>query len=173
MSEELDWRTLRILCVDVDKGYCRLLDRVLRSLGARDIMLASTVEEARAQFDEKTFDFVFIGLSPDNELGTTLTGILRNKAETPAPNVPIIWMVSDGKLEVITTAISSGADHVLVKPISLGDVESTLKNLAANPTLKTDVQNYVGPCRRRLPSRVYGPFSGQDRRQSEPQVATG
>jgi len=172
MSEELDWRKLRILCVDEDKGYGRLLDRVLRSLGVRDIMLASNIEEARAQFDEKAFDFVLISRSPDSELGTSLTEMLRNKADTPAPNVPIIWMVDDGKLEVITKAISCGADHVLVKPISLGDVESTLKNLSANPTLKTDVQNYIGPCRRRLPSRVYGPFSGQDRRQTEPQVAT-
>lgn len=171
MTEALHWSSLRILCVDENKGYGRLIDRMLRDLGVRDITLADDVEKARGMFADAPFDFVFVNRLPDSDSGIEFTEFLRKKDETPAPNVPVIWTVDEGTIEQITTAIRYGADHVLIKPISVGEIESTLNGLNNNPPQKTDVENYVGPCRRRLPARVYGTFSGQDRRQQQAAVA--
>lgn len=164
MSSELVFSALRVLVVDEDKAYGRLVDRLLRDLTVRETTVAADMDEARAAVDGEIFDFIFVDRSGDGELGAALTTLLRDKSQTPAPHVPVIWMVSEGSVENVKTAIGVGADHVLVKPLSLGDIGSTIKGLTDSPAERTDVANYVGPCRRRLPSHVYGPFSGQNRR---------
>jgi len=164
MSSEIEFPALNVLVVDDDKAYGRLVERLVRDLGVRETSIAADLDEARAALNADIFDFIFVDRSGDSDLGTSLTKLLRDKSETPAPHVPVIWMVGEGSVENVTSAIKAGADHVVVKPLSLGDIGSTLKGLTDNPAERTDVANYIGPCRRRLPSRVYGPFSGQDRR---------
>jgi len=171
MSKALDWGSLRVLCIDENKSYGRLVERMLRDLTIRDITLVFSEDEAREQFNDASFDYVIMNCSPEGDRVSELTEFLRNKSDTPAPNIPVIWTVDAGTIEQITTAIRHGADHVLIKPVSVGDIESTLKGLHETPTLKTDVANYIGPCRRRLPARVYGPFAGQDRRDGEKDMA--
>jgi len=170
MSSEIDWLALRVLCVDSDKGYGRLIERMVRDLRVRNVVVANNADEAKAFLAGAIFDFVIVDWAPDNSNGAALTEFLRDKSATPAPHVPVIWTVEEGTVTNITTAIKFGADHVLVKPISVGDIESSIKGLIESPPERADVANYIGPCRRRLPSRVYAPFSGQDRRQFAPEV---
>jgi len=163
----LDLGDLRVLVVDDDMGYRHLMASMLQSIGITSVPMAATATEAQDEILESSVDFIVIDRTLKDSGGVALLKYLRDPEKTPAPHLPVIMSTDIGTVQYITAAIKSGADHVLAKPISPAELETTIRNLIAHPPKKIEVRTYIGPCRRRLPPKLYGPYQGDDRRHEE------
>ena len=160
----LDLTDLRVLVVDDDMGYRHLMANMLQNIGIGSVPMAATATDARTEIEDSSVDFVVLDRTLKGSGGVSLLKFLRDPEKTPAPHLPVIMSTDFGSVEHITAAIQSGADHVLTKPVSPAELEMTIRNLVAKPPEKIEVETYVGPCRRRLPQKLYGPYRGEDRR---------
>ncbi len=157
---------LRVLVVDDDMSYRHLMANMLHNIGIESVPMAASGEDARHEIEESVVDFVVVDRTLNGSGGVALLKYLRDPKTTPSPHIPVIMTTDHGGVRHITAAIKSGADHVLAKPISTNELEMTIRNLMTRPPERIDVPTYVGPCRRRLPGKLYGPYKGSNRRST-------
>ncbi len=159
-----DLKHLRVLVVDDDLSYRHLMANMLHNIGIESVPMAASGNDAQHEIEESVVDFVVVDRTLNGTGGVALLKYLRDPKTTPTPHLPVIMTTDHGGVQYITAAIKSGADHVLAKPISTSELEMTLRNLMTRPPERIEVPTYVGPCRRRLPGKLYGPYKGDDRR---------
>ncbi len=161
-----DMEELRILIVDDDASYRKLMLNMLQSIGVGNVPMAASALEARDYIQETNVDFVVADRTLEGAGGIALLKYLRDPKTTPAPHIPVIMSTDFGGAQHITAAVQAGADHVLAKPISPAELKMTIRNLKEKPPEKIECDTYVGPCRRRLPQKFYAPYKGEDRRKA-------
>jgi two-component system chemotaxis response regulator CheY len=164
MDEQIDLQELRLLIVDDDQSYRRLMTSMLRRIGISKFRLAGDAVEARAEIDAAPPDYVLLDRTLEGGKGFVVLRYLRDPKTTPVAHLPVIMTTDDHHRNHITAAIKAGADHILVKPISPAELLATIRNLKARPPEKIEIGSYVGPCRRRLPAQFYDPYAGDERR---------
>ena len=175
--DHLDLGEYRVLVVDNDRNYRRLMANMLHNIGIGVVQRAASADEAQAEIRNSFVQFVLVDRTLEGVKGLALIRYLRDPETTPSRHIRIIMTTDDGHIQHIMAAIKVGADHCLVKPISPAELEATIRSLIARPPEKIEVRTYVGPCRRRLPTKLYGPYEGEDRRHdldsdvSEPEAS--
>jgi DNA-binding response OmpR family regulator len=166
-DEQIDWKALRILTVDDDLDIRHMISGVLRNLDVGSTPMAKNVEEAYYEIENSAVDIVIVNRVMKGVDGFKFTQKIRNPEETPGAHTPIIMISDEGSVPTVTRAIKQGVDHYMVHPIAAKDLGLTITNLLTKPPRRIKTPNYVGPCRRRLPQRVYGPYEGENRREEE------
>jgi two-component system, chemotaxis family, chemotaxis protein CheY len=169
MSEDndIDWNGLRIICVNNDQEFRHVISNLLRDLGVGSTPMAKNGDDGYYEIENSSVDMVILDSVLDGGDGLDFVRKLRNPESTPAPYIPVIMMSNERSLDVVTYAIKQGVDHYMVKPISQKDLGMSIKNMLKKPPRKIKTETYVGPCRRRLPQRVYGHYDGPNRRGEE------
>jgi len=161
-----DLEELRILVVDDDMSYRKLMSSMLQSIGVGNVPTAASALEARDHIQETSIDFVLADRTLEGAGGVALLKYLRDPKTTPSPHIRVIMSTDFGGAQHITAAVQAGADHVLAKPISPAELKMTIRSLREKPPEKIECDSYVGPCRRRLPQKFYSPYKGEDRRKA-------
>ncbi len=162
-----DWHAMRILCVDDDQDFRHTISGILRNLDVGSTPMAKGAEDAYYELEASAIDMVIVNRHMKGVDGIEFVRTLRNPEKTMARHIPVIMISTEGSVATVTHAIKQGVDHYMVKPISSKDLGTTIENLLAHPPEKIKTDTYIGPCRRRLPQRVYGPYNGPDRRGEE------
>ena len=166
-AEEFDWHALRIMCINNDQELRHLITGLLRDLGVGSTPMAKNGDDGYYEIENSSVDMVILDSKLDGGDGLDFVRKLRNPASTPSAHIPIIMMSTERSLEVVTYAIKQGVDHYMVKPVTQKDLGVSIKNMLLKPPQKIKTETYIGPCRRRLPQRVYGHYEGPDRRGDE------
>lgn len=129
----------RILLVDDDDAIRAICEEVLINLGF-DVRSAATVEQARAQIQERRPDLMLLDVNlPD---GDGFSFLEELKAERASSHLPVIFVSARSDTHAKVRALKLGGDDYLVKPfdaIELGArVESVLRRkemeLGSSPT---------------------------------------
>jgi two-component system chemotaxis response regulator CheY len=153
-----NYRDLRVLVVEDDANMQTLIKSVLEHLEfqSEKIYQSTNGAEAIEFLKSREVDFIICDWEMENMDGLTFVRILRDPKETPARGVPII--LCSGKLdrEVLDKVLYSGVNEAIVKPISIGAVESRIKAILERPRPIFENENYVGPDRRRREAE-FGP----------------
>jgi signal transduction histidine kinase len=118
-------KSLRILVVDDEESIRRFLTAALVQLGHRP-RVASTGQEGLAVFSEEVFDVVITDLGLPDISGEELARRLVEQA----PQTPVVLLTGWADQIKSETRTIAGVRHVLGKPISLGNLVSTLSALA-------------------------------------------
>jgi two-component system, chemotaxis family, chemotaxis protein CheY len=166
-AEDIDWNALRIMCINNDQEFRHLITGLLRDLGVGSTPMAKTGDDGYYEIENSSVDMVILDSVLDGGDGLDFVRKLRNPESTPAAHIPVIMMSTERSLEVVTHAIKQGVDHYMVKPVSQKDLGISIMNMLQKPPQKIKTETYIGPCRRRLPQRVYGHYDGPDRRGDE------
>jgi two-component system, chemotaxis family, chemotaxis protein CheY len=166
-AAEIDWNALRIICINNDQEMRHVITNILRDLGVGSTPMAKNGGDGYYEIENSSVDMVILDSKLDGGDGLDFVRKLRDPASTPAPYIPVIMMSTERSLEVVTHAIKQGVDHYMVKPIVPKDLGASITNMLTKPPLRIKTETYVGPCRRRLPQRVYGRYDGPDRRSEE------
>ena len=166
-ADEIDWKALRIICVDNNQTLRHTISRILRDLGVGSTPMAKNGEDGMYEIEHSSVDMVILDSELDGGKGLDFVRTLRNPETTPAANIPVIMLSTERSLDVITHAIKQGVDHYMVKPIAQNDLGTSIRNMLTKPPRKIKTDTYVGPCRRRLPQKIYGEYGGPDRRGGE------
>jgi CheY-like chemotaxis protein len=141
-----------------DGGQMRVFYKsVLEAFGARRIREAVNGLEAFAMIGESAPELLLTdyGMSPLDGVG--LTGLLRDRAHSPAPFLPILMITAYTGRERMRLARDAGVQEVLHKPVTQQLLVEHVARVRRNPLPYVQARNYFGPDRRRAVWRVAGP----------------
>ena len=159
---------LKILIVDEKANGVTLLRSILSALGSHDIVATAHTDAAMAVQREARFDVVFCdeAIKPLNPIA--FTHAVRRDSGSKNCGVPILVVTSVAKKRQIELARDCGANHVIVRPVSLGIIRSKLEALMLRPVEFVKSDSFLGPDRRRggrrAPKGKVAAIEGEERR---------
>ncbi len=137
-----------ILVVDDDRVFNQLLVEQIGDMGLEAIGATSWVEASRV-LAEREPDLLFLDFKlPDAETPQLV--------ETLSPQFPIIVLTGYGSIRNAVSLIQAGAVEYLTKPVSLDELEITIRRELASAELRSRNAFY----QRQLESRRPGPLVG-------------
>jgi len=109
---------LRLLYIDDDEGFARLLSRNMQRLGF-DVVLANEGASGLAKLNDANFDIIALdhympGMSGEETLARIVT--------LPEPP-PVVYVTASDECQVAVTALTSGAADYVIKDMSEGFFE--------------------------------------------------
>ena len=122
---------------------------MLRGLGIGDTVELTDPYRVLTELLSGKFDCLIIGLHMPKLYGTELVQLVRSHEGLPGRDLPIILMSAQTDRGTVQKAIQAGADEVLFKPISAGELHQRLKTVIETPRRRISVGSYRGPERRR------------------------
>jgi putative two-component system response regulator len=119
---------LRILVVDDRPENARLLDRLLRRWGHREVTTTTDSAEVAALVDASDFDLLLLDLHmPPPDGFAVMEQIHEHIAATVS--LPVLVLTGDADDEIKRRALSSGARDFLTKPFDQQEVRLRVRNL--------------------------------------------
>ena len=115
-----------VLVVDDELNFVILLDRVLSKKGYQ-VETASNAEQALALIREHTtFDLAIVDIRMEPVDGLTLLAELKQRL----PDVKVIMLTAYPTYETRMTSVQKGASAYFTKPIELGTLLDTVRQLS-------------------------------------------
>ncbi len=153
----------RVLILEPNPAYARMLADMVRVLGADNIVIES--DDRRAQVIIPNLDPQLIITEYKTPMidGIEFTKALR-RSGGKCKAVPVIMVKGDVTQAELTEARNAGIHEVLKKPFAWQDLLTRLQNVLFKPREWIEVATYTGPCRRSFNT---GDFKGQKKRRGE------
>lgn len=153
----------RVLVLDPAPASARLAGELMKSMGAREIVLATRTDRGFASVIEFEPQLILIELTGPAFDGLEFTRRLRHSG-VAARQVPVIMITAEATAGSIVAARNAGVHEFLRKPYTVGDLFRRVENVTLKPRPWIEAQSYVGPDRRRFNS---GEFVGQKKRRTD------
>lgn len=153
----------RVLIVDPNPHAARLLNDIIKGMGAGEIVVEPN--EARAMRAAEALEpgIIFTERNGDHLEGESLARAVR-RSSLSCRRVPIIMVTADATASTIIGARDSGVHEFLRKPFTSADLFKRIENVALKPRDWVEAVGYVGPDRRRFNS---GEFTGDRKRRAD------
>jgi putative two-component system response regulator len=119
---------LRILVVDDRPENARLLDRLLRRWGHRDVTTTTRSSEVAELVDRDDYDLLLLDLHMPQPDGFAVMEQLRDHIAATV-SLPVLVLTGDAGDEVKRRALSGGARDFLTKPFDQHEVRLRVRNL--------------------------------------------
>ena len=118
---------MRILLVDDDEVFAKLVVTKLAELGLRDVTVARSAEQALTLLDQEPspFDCFLLDIFLGDYNGIDLCQILRMRADNKL--APIIMVTSQRSNTLMSRAFSAGATDFLRKPLDHNELVGRIK----------------------------------------------
>ncbi len=128
-------RSLRVLVVDDDKVSRVLMERILGNAGM-DVVAVSSAEEALREIDNGRFDAVVTDIMMPGMDGIEFINRLRDDPRTAKLPIMVCSAVADR--ESVTSAIHTGVNDYMVKPIDGAMLVEKLRRMVSKARLAVD-----------------------------------
>jgi sigma-B regulation protein RsbU (phosphoserine phosphatase) len=102
---------IRVLLVEDDPGYARLVAEVLTESGEHHVTTVPTLGDALVRLDAEDVDIVMLDLGLPDADG--IEAVVQVRAKTPW--LPIVVLSAQGNLDVAVESMRAGAQEYLVK----------------------------------------------------------
>jgi len=157
-------RGLTFLIADENAYFSSICNSILRSFGATKVIEVHDAGEAIKALTQRKIDLLLCDskLPPDG--GLKFTQSIRWDKESEFRTIPILIMTNDTRSNAITQARDSGANMIVVKPMSPASLYDRLLWVAFNPRKFVDSPSYFGPDRR---FKIEGFPNGVGRRKGD------
>jgi two-component system, chemotaxis family, chemotaxis protein CheY len=160
----VDFSKLKFLIAEDNRFMREICRTILASYGARDVVEATDGAEALEFFKERVPDIIILDLHMPILDGFDVLRMVRDRATSPNPCVPVIVMSAHSERSRIIQARDLGANEYLVKPVSARAIYSRVANIVLNPRPFIETRTYFGPDRRRF---VMPTLNREDRRVAD------
>lgn len=146
---ELDFREVDVLIVDPSLNNRTMLANVMRDNGFHRMRYARTLSDIANAFEESMPDLMVC------EADLPIAGFcdmiyrLRHHDLGSNPFLPVIALTWTPEKETVRMVIDSGADDLLVRPLSASHLLSRVRALTVNRKPFVVTSDYIGPDRRR------------------------
>ena len=118
----------RILVIEDDKSYCKLLGIMLTSAGYETVLFESAVKAMASIKEENAFDLVITDILMPEMDGIDVIRTLRQRGSAP-PILAISGGVSNLHGDLLKAAINLGAQRTLLKPFTSEALVSMVADL--------------------------------------------
>lgn len=109
--------TGRILVVDDDPHFLRVLNRILTS-EQFEVVTATSAAEAVSLFRQNAADLIITDLRMPEQDGISLLSEIRQSAQ----DTPVIILTAYGEIDTYLEAMNAGANEYLNKPINTDEL---------------------------------------------------
>lgn len=171
-AEKLDLGDFKVLIVEDFPFISELLATCLREMGVGDVVTADNGESALTkiqsmnQFENaNNIDVVILDWLMPVMDGRELVKAIRSHKSDSIRFLPVIVCSAYTSETLVKESRDLGANEVVVKPISAGEVARRIQYVINNPRPYVQNNSFFGPDRRRQTR----PFEGEDRRKNKPQ----
>lgn len=144
----------RVLIVDPNGMAAKLLTDVVRSLGARDVVVESDQSVALSLVADFDPTLIFIERAGPSLDGEALSRRIR-RSSFESRFAPIVMVTAEATASSILGARDAGVHEFLRKPFTAGDLTKRVAAVALKPRDWIEAVGYVGPDRRRFNSAEY------------------
>ena len=156
-------RLQRILIVESTPAAGRLLADLMKEMGGRQILFASTQARAIGLIEEAEPQLIFTEYAGPQFDGLELTLALR-RSQMLARKNPVIMVTAEATAASIIASRNAGVHEFLRKPFTAGDLFRRVDNVITKPRDWIEAQMYIGPDRRRFNA---GEYAGSKKRRGE------
>jgi hemerythrin-like metal-binding protein len=115
-SNNLDWKSLRVLVVDDNQNFCQVMRTILEGVGVRDIRVAADIAAGKAALQGVEVDVVVADWHVGAESGLDLVRWLRQQPQFA--QLPVLMLSGHEQVSNRDVAVAAGADDFMEKPIS-------------------------------------------------------
>jgi two-component system chemotaxis response regulator CheY len=149
-----NYANLHVLIVDADKFTRDLIASVLEELGLSksNIFCDGEAEDALETLRIRKVDIVICDRNMGSIDGVEFVRKIRDPDESPARGVPVIFCSRQLNRELVAEIRNAGVNEAIVKPITIGAIESRIRSVLQKPRRLISVTDYYGPDRRRVDS---------------------
>jgi len=158
---------LKVLIVDSNIFIAKTLFSILEAFDVCKIIVCDTLDSAEKNISEVTVDCVFIDFMMEERAG--LNFIKKVREGTSPKNeqaLPIILNTGMTDIDTIVLARDAGVSEIISKPFSPDQVLQKMSNAIKNEREFIDVEEYIGPNRRRRKMSIMEWDGANDRRVS-------
>ena len=134
-SERSQFARIRVLIVEDNRHFARILKTMLRSYGIKDIFEAEDSFAALEVLADQDIDLMITDLSIPGISGFELIHIVRSAGDLPNPSLPILVVSASADKASVLNAMKSGADDYAIKPISAATLGRKVRNLVSKAQL--------------------------------------
>lgn len=127
--QPLDWRRLRVLVLDDNAHFAKLLTTILHGVGATAVDTVQTTEQAVEMLRADTFDVVLCDWQLNGRDGLEFARAVRGLDDARKARVPLIMVTGHGDDALRRRASAAGIDAYVEKPISARALLETLARL--------------------------------------------
>jgi two-component system chemotaxis response regulator CheY len=114
-------KEMRVLVVDDQKSMRGLATYYLKQIEFEEIDEAESARDALMQMQKKRYDLLLLDWNMEGMSGIDLLKAIRSIPELN--KIKIIMATSERSVDKVDEAKSNGADHYVVKPYELRDLE--------------------------------------------------
>ncbi|GHF19436.1 hypothetical protein GCM10017044_12600 [Kordiimonas sediminis] len=144
----MNYRNARIHVIVSESGIRFLLRDLLREVGFTDIYLGSNFDEIKISVTENHTDLLIVGASfPDGDPLGVIEDI-RQQRLGRNPFLAMMAISSEPTKQLVKKVADSGADDLLVYPLSLAHLKHRIDVLVEKRKQFLVTSNYMGPDRR-------------------------
>ena len=148
--ELAELKNLKILIVDSNVFISKTLYSILEAFGIAEIMVCHTLEEAEKKYYNTEMDCIFLDFIMEDKKGIDFIKNIRAKQSSKnSSEIPIILVTGVTSIETIIDARDAGVSEIISKPFSPDQILQKLDNAINNKRQFIDVEEYIGPNRRR------------------------
>ncbi len=165
-----DLSNLRIMIVDSNVFIAKTLFSILEAFNAGKIIVCETIEDAEKVITQTNLDCVFIDFMVEDRRGLGFVKTVRNMAEGKNDKtLPIILNTGLTDMKTIFMARDYGVNEIISKPFSPDQVLLKLDNAINNKREFIDMDEFIGPNRRRHKVNMTDWTGEKDRRSAKPE----
>ncbi|MDJ1158042.1 response regulator [Chelatococcus sp. SYSU_G07232] len=118
---------IRILVVDDQKSMRGLASYYLQQLDFRQIDEAESAMEALKKMQQKAYDVILLDWNMEGMSGIDLLRAIRSVPELN--HIKVIMATAERSVEKLKEASAIGANHYVVKPYEIGDLDVRLQKV--------------------------------------------
>jgi len=161
----LNLNSLRFLVAEGNPYFQSILYGVLHALGAQNISVTGTGDDALARSRSEITDLLICDGSLPQGDGFEVVRRIRKDSHNPNRHTPVIVLTSHAQVQTVERARDCGANFVLAKPLSPKMIYDRLLWIAEDPRSFVIAPGYIGPDRR---FKMSPPLGEADRRGRTP-----
>jgi two-component system, chemotaxis family, chemotaxis protein CheY len=145
-----DFIGLRVLIVDNNNFIAKTLYSILEAFGVRKITICDALEEAEKKYYNSELDVIFIDFMMENRSGLNFLKTVRaSNADKNPSDIPVILNTGVTDIDTIIMASDTGITEIIGKPFSPDQIHQKMHNALFNKREFINVDEYIGPNRRR------------------------
>jgi CheY-like chemotaxis protein len=144
----------KFLILDDNFHMLNIVQAVLRGFGAKDFVGITDPQEALAILRRHKIDIVIADYSIPSMDGLDFVRLVRQSADIPNPDVPIIMLTAHTERQRVVSARDAGITEFCAKPITAAELARKINAVTSVPRSFVVTPAYVGPDRRRHAAQI-------------------
>jgi len=170
----LTFGSMSVLVIEDSENMCRILKRLLKSFGFKDIRYAANGQMALDMLHKDGVDLAILDWHMEPMDGIEFTHQIRKKATSPDAYLPIILLTAFTEMSKVKIARDIGVNEILTKPVSPEALYARLTSIVRQPRSYIETDTFFGPDRRRKANpKFQGPFRRRGDKQRTLAMSNG